>query len=172
MGGKGSPLQVNQARIQQKTRQATSGCGTLCDSIRYIECGALLLPIPNQTTMHAIFMVNVFSGSLVAILKFLSVASAGKISIAVALILWHQANGSYRFCQLAHTFPFLALELRIWLNFHNWLTRLSQLARHHGNRNLPPPAPSMEFLLWRDGHTIFDYFKTLSFSGISPPAIA
>lgn len=117
-------------------------------------------------------MVNFFSGGFVAILKFLSVASTGKISIAVALMLWHQTSGSYRFCQLARALPFLALELRIGLNFHNWLARLSQLARHHGSRNLPPPAPSMEFLLWRDGHTIFDFFKTLSFSGISPPAIA
>jgi hypothetical protein len=122
--------------------------------------------------MHAIFMVNVFSSSFVAILKFLSVASAGKISIAAVLMIWHQANGSYRFCQLARTLPFLAFELRIWFNFHNWLTRLSQLARHHESRNLPPPAPSMEFLLWRDGHTVIDFFKTLSFSGISPPAIA
>jgi hypothetical protein len=122
--------------------------------------------------MHAIFMVNVFSSSFVAILKFLFVASAGKISIAVALMLWHQANGSYRFCQLACALPFLAFELRLWLNFHNWLTWLSQRVRHQEKRNLPPPAPSMDFLLWRDGHTIFDFFKTLSFSGISPPAIA
>ena len=122
--------------------------------------------------MHVVFMTNVFSSSFVAILKFLSVASAGKISLAVALMLWHQAGGSYRFSQLAHTLPVLALELRIWLNFHNWLTRLSEFARYCRNRNLPPPAPSMDFLRWRDGHTIFDFFKTLSFSGISPPAIA
>lgn len=117
-------------------------------------------------------MITIFSGSFVALLKFLSVASAGKISIVAVLMIWHQASGSCRFSQLARALPFLVLELQIWLNFHNWLTRLSQLARHHGSRNLPPPAPSMEFLLWRDGHTIFDFFKTLSFSGISPPAIA
>ena len=117
-------------------------------------------------------MINVLGTSFVAILKFLSVVSAGKVSIAAALMLWHQANGFYRFSQLARALPFLALDLQIWLNFHNWLTRLSQFARHRGSRNLPPPAPSTEFLLWRDGHTIFDFFKTLSFSGISPPAIA
>jgi hypothetical protein len=122
--------------------------------------------------MHAFFMVNVFNCSFVAILKFLSVASAGKISIAAALMLWHQASGSYRFCHLVRALPFLALELRIWLDFNNWLTQLSQLVRHHGSRNLPPSVPSMEFLRWRDGHTIFDFFKTLSFDGISPPAIA
>lgn len=117
-------------------------------------------------------MVNIFSGSFVAILKFLSVAAAGKISIAAALMIWYQASGSCRFCQLASTLPFLALELQIWLKFQNWLAQLSQLARHHVGRNLPPSAPSMEFLLWRDGHTVIDFFKTLPFSGIPPPAIA
>lgn len=141
----------------------------------YIERCAFRLLIPNLTTIYTIAMVNFLGGSFIAMLKFLSVVSMSKISLALALMLWHQViycNGAYRFCHLARALPLLALELRIWLNFHNWLTRLSRLARHHGSRNLPPPAPSMEFLLWRDGHTIFDFFKTLSFSGISPPAIA
>jgi hypothetical protein len=120
-------------------------------------------------------MFNLFAGGYIFTIKFISIISVSKVSLAVALMLWHQAvysNGFYRFCYLAPSLPFLTLELRILLNFQYWIKRLSELARHRRSRTLLPPVPSMDFLLWRDGHSIFDFFKTLSFSGISPPALA
>lgn len=120
-------------------------------------------------------MTILWSGNLLAALKFLSAFSAAKIGIAATLFVWHQAifcNGAHRLRSLAAALPFLALELRLRLNVRNWLTQISRLARRHGSRNLPPPAPSMEFLLWRDGHSVIDFYKTLSFSGASPPAFA
>jgi hypothetical protein len=120
-------------------------------------------------------MFNFFAGGNIAALKFLSIISVTKASLAVTLMLWHQAvycNGFYRFCHLAYALPFLTLELRIRLDFRYWVKRLSQLARYCHSRKLLPPVPSTDFLLWRDGHKIFDFFKTLSFSGISPPALA
>jgi hypothetical protein len=120
-------------------------------------------------------MLNFFVGSLITAIKFLSFVLFSKISLAVALILWHQAvscNGAYRLCHLTRALPLLALELRIHLNFRHWLARLSQLAAHTKNRGSLPAVASTNFLVCRDGHTIFDFFKTLSFSGISPPAFA
>jgi hypothetical protein len=120
-------------------------------------------------------MFNLFAGSYMAAIKLLSILSVSKAGLAVGLMLWHQAvygNGFYRFCHLAHALPFLTLELRIRLNLHYWVKRLWQFARHCQGRSLLPSVPSIEFLRRRDGHTIFDFFKTLSFSGISPPAFA
>lgn len=120
-------------------------------------------------------MVNIFAGSLVAATKFISFVLLSKVSLAMTLMLWHQAvycNGAYRFCHITRTLPFLALELRLHLNFRHWLTRLSQLVDHTKNRDALPAVASSNFLVCRDGHTIFDFFKTLAFCGISPPAIA
>jgi hypothetical protein len=124
---------------------------------------------------QVIVMYNVFASSFIAVLKFFSVVSASKLSLAVALMLWHQVvycNGYYRLCLIARPLPLLALELWIHLNFRYWMTRLSRLAFHTKSRNTLPSVPSTDFLRCRDGHTIFDFFKTLSLSGISPPAIA
>ena len=120
---------------------------------------------------HAIVMHNVFAGSYIAAIKFLSVIPISKASLAIALMLWHQAVYCNGFCRFARTLPFLALELRLLLNFRYWVTRLSQFAFHTKDRNHLPPVSSTDFLVCRDGHTLIDFFKTLSFSGISPPAL-
>jgi hypothetical protein len=128
-----------------------------------------------NVTDFNINMLNFFAGGLVAAVKFLSFVLFSKISLAVALMLWHQAiscNGAYRLCHLTRALPFLALELRTHLSFRHWLARLWQLAARTKDRGSLPAVASTNFLVCRDGHTIFDFFKTLSFSGISPPAIA
>lgn len=137
-------------------------------------CACCLLSF-NVTDLTVILMFHIFSGSLVAATKFLSFVLLSKASLAITLMLWHQAvscNGTYRFCHIARTLPFLALELRLHLNFRHWLTRLSQLVDHTQNRHALPVVASTNFLVCRDGHTIFDFFKTLSFCGISPPVSA
>ena len=125
-----------------------------------------------QIYTHAIIMVNLFTGSLAAGFKFLYLFTMGKASLAMALILWHHAvscNGAFRFRHIARAVPFLAWELRACLNPRRWLTWLAQLVPHNDRLLFPAGA---DFLRRRDGHTIVNFFKKLSRSGISPPAIA
>ncbi|MGH7452967.1 MAG: hypothetical protein ACRENG_16580, partial [bacterium] len=127
-----------------------------------------------QIYTHTIIMINLFTGGLAAGFKFLYVITMSKVSLAIALMLWHQAvycNGAFRFRHIARAVPFLAWELRACLNPRRWLIWLAQLV-HHKDRLLLPAGSSADFLLRRDGHTIVDFFKKLSRSGISPPAIA
>jgi hypothetical protein len=124
--------------------------------------------------MHAIIMLNLFAGSVAAGFKFLYVITMSKVSFAIALMLWHHAvycNGAFRFRHIARAVPFLAWELREGLDPCRWLIWLAQLI-HHNDRLLLPACSGADFLLRRDGHTIVDFFKKLSRSGISPPAIA
>lgn len=58
-------------------------------------------------------MLSMFSSGIVVGLKLLSLLSLGKASLAVAMILWQDAayfNGLHRFCRVAGTLPFFALE--------------------------------------------------------------
>jgi hypothetical protein len=129
----------------------------------------------NLSAISVIVMFSFFPGSIVAGIKFLYAVAASKTGLAIALMFWHQAiycSGSFRFCHLAHTLPLLALELRMWLNPRYWVTLLSQHILQTSPRIPLPSVPGTDFLLRRDGHTIFDFFKTLSFNGIPPPAIA
>jgi hypothetical protein len=113
-----------------------------------------------------------FTGGLAATLKFLY--AYDEHASTMTLILWHHAiscNGAFRFRHIARAAPFLAWELRACLNPRRWLTWLAQLA--HDKDRLPLPAVAgADFLLRRDGHIIVDFFKTLSRSGIPPPASA
>lgn len=119
-------------------------------------------------------MLNLFIGGLAAGVKFLYVLMIGKASLAMALMLWHQAiycHGAWRFCNIACALPFWAWS-RINPKPRRWLIWLSELASHNKGCLPLPSVSSAERLVRRDGHTIFDFFKTLVFSGISPPATA
>jgi hypothetical protein len=123
--------------------------------------------------MHAIIIVNLFAGGVAAGFKFLYVLTMSKVSLAIALMLWHHAvycNGVFRLRHIARAVPFLAWELRACLNPRRWLIWLAQLG-HHDGRLLLPAGAGEDFLLRRNGHTIVYFFKKLSRSGISPPAI-
>jgi hypothetical protein len=98
-----------------------------------------------------------------------------KAGMATVLMLWQQVgccNGLLRFCRNARTVPFLTLELRFRLNLRYWSARLSRLMFRCDGCPLFPFIFSGKFLLRRDGHNIFDFFKTLSLSDVSPPARA
>ena len=122
---------------------------------------------------HAIVMLVFFVGSLAAGMKSLYVLMMGKTSLAMALMLWHHAiycRGALRFCNIAQALPFLALS-RISLKPSRWWIWLSELASPNKGRLPLPSVLGTELLVRRDGHTIFDFFKTLVFSGISPPVL-
>lgn len=122
--------------------------------------------------MHATIILNFLAASLAAGFKFLYIVTVSKASLAVALMLWYHAvscHGAFHFRYIMHAAPFLAWELRACLNPRRWLIWLAQLV-HHGDRLLFPAGA--DFLLRRDGHAIIDFFKKLSRSGISPPAVA
>ncbi len=124
--------------------------------------------------MHATIILNLFVGSVAASFKFFYVITMSKVSLAVTLMLLYHTvycNGAFRFRHIACAVPFLAWELRACLNPRRWLIWLAQLV-HHDERLLLPAGAGADFLLRRDGHTIVDFFKKLSRSGISPPAIA
>ncbi|MCI0693357.1 hypothetical protein L0337_15300 [candidate division KSB1 bacterium] len=87
-------------------------------------------------------------------------------------MLWYHTvycNGAFRLRYIARAVPLLAWELRACLKPRRWLIWLAQLV-HHDDRLLLPAGA--DFLLRRDGHTIVYFFKKLSRSGISPPAVA
>jgi hypothetical protein len=122
--------------------------------------------------MHATFIINFVAASVAAGLKFLYLIMVSKVTLAIALMLWYHAiycNGAFRLHYIARAVPLLAWELRACLNPRRWLIWLAQLV-HHKTRLLVPIGA--DFLLRRDGYIIVDFFKKLSRSGISPPAIA
>jgi hypothetical protein len=124
--------------------------------------------------MHAIIIINFIVSSVAAGFKLFYVITMSKASLAIALMLCHHAvyyNGAFHFHHIARAVPFLAWELRACLNPRRWLIWLAQLV-HHNERLLFPAGAGADFLLRRDGHTIVYFFKKLSRSGISPPAIA
>ncbi|MGH7599978.1 MAG: hypothetical protein ACREOI_26790 [bacterium] len=124
--------------------------------------------------MHATIIINFFAASVAAGFKFLYIITVSKVSLAIALILWYHAvncSGAFRFRHIVRAVPFLAWELRACLNPRRWLIWLAQLV-YYNERLLLPAGSGADFLLRRDGYTIVDFFKKLSRSGISPPAIA
>jgi len=120
-------------------------------------------------------MLHFSSGSVLASAQFLSMLLFSKAGLAMALLVWHNATyigGVFRFNRIKHTVPFLLLDLRMRLNWRYWVTRLSRLALSANYRDFFLPAAGPKFLLHRDGRHIFDFFKTLSLSDVSPPALA
>jgi len=118
-------------------------------------------------------MVNLFLGSFIVGAKVLAMLLFSKVSIATTLLLWQHVvgfGGWPRINSIRQTLPFLVLELRIRLNWRNWVARLSHLALSANYRNFFLPVFSSQFLLRRDGRHIFDFFKTLACSDVSPPA--
>lgn len=118
-------------------------------------------------------MSSIYLNTLFAGLKILLICSVSKAGLAAATVLWQHSvyfGGLHRFCRIARTLPFLALELRTRLNLRYWVTRISRLARYANCRTPLPPILSPKFLVSRDGRNIFDLFKTLSLSDVSPPA--
>jgi hypothetical protein len=120
--------------------------------------------------MHNIYASSSFMG--LELLGFLSVSQAG---LPLAFVLWQVmfSNSGLQPCsRLAHTLSVMVLELRLHLNVHHWVTRVSRLGLHPScRRNFLPPIVSSKFLLRRDGQHIFDFFKTFSLNDVSPPAV-
>jgi hypothetical protein len=90
-------------------------------------------------------------------------------------MLWHQAvysNGAFRFSYAQDTLFLLTHAMGARLSFRYCLAWVAQLTRLLKCRNALPSVPGMEFLRRRDGQTLLDFFKTLAFSGVSPPALA
>jgi hypothetical protein len=94
----------------------------------------------------------------------------------MSLLLWQQlsfSSGLLRFCRTYRTAPYLLLELRLRLNLRYWVTRLWKSCLHNSFRtSVSSPVLSAPSLRRRDGQNIFDFFKTLSLSDVSPPVAA
>lgn len=122
--------------------------------------------------MHATIIINLVAGSVTASFKLFYVITMSKVSLAIALMLWYHTiycNGAFCLRHIVRTVPLLTWELRACPNPRRWLTWLAQLVYDNSRLVLFAGA---DFLLRRDGHTIAYFFKKLSRSGISPPAIA
>lgn len=117
-------------------------------------------------------MLNLFLYSLLALCKPVGMLLFSKAGVVTVLLLWQQVgycNSLLRFCRGARTVPFLVFELRFRLNLRYWVQRLSQLLLRINFRHFFPTIQSDKLLLRRDGRNIFDFFKTLCISDISPP---
>jgi hypothetical protein len=120
--------------------------------------------------MLIIFLKKLFPG-----LKFLCRCLAKRIHSGMSLMLWHQLSyhdGLHRFRRIARTVPFLTPELRLQLNLRNWVKRLSKATFKSASTLFLPSFLCLDFLFCRYGRHIFDFYKTLSLSDVSPPAIA
>lgn len=119
-------------------------------------------------------MFVICTGNYFAGMEILIFFSASHTSLMLALLLWHLVtpdNGLRRFCSIAGTLH-AVLALRTRLNLCHWVKWLSQRTARTNCQTPLPTLLSPHFLLRRDGHTIFDFFKTLSISDVSPPVPA
>lgn len=118
-------------------------------------------------------MTNVYLIGFADIMKSIYFFSLVKVGLGVSLLLWQQLffpSGLLRFCRSCQTVPYLLLELRLRLNLHYWVARLSgSMLRSFGNAALHTSTARHDYLPFRDGRKIFDFFKTLAVSDVSPP---
>ncbi len=106
------------------------------------------------------------------LLSFISVSQTGLLMVLFVWPLAISSCGLHPFSRLAQNLPWLIQELRIQLNLHYLLARVSRLALYaNSRRNTLPPLFSAKFLLRRDGQDIFDFLKTFSLNDVSPPVL-
>jgi len=121
-------------------------------------------------------MTNVYLIGLADLMKSLYFSSLSKVSLGVSLLLWQQLffpSGLLRFCRACRTVPYLLFELRLRLNLRYWVTRLSRLmVRASDCQTLFHSTACHGYLPTCGGRTIFDFFKTLAITDVSPPAFA
>ncbi len=121
-------------------------------------------------------MTNVYLIGLSGLMKTLLLFSLAKVSLGLSFLLWQQLffpSGLLRYCRTRQTVPYLLLELRMRLNMRYWVVRLSKLAlRSCDCHGFLASSARHDYLPYRYGRQIFDFFKTLSLTDVSPPAVA
>jgi len=120
-------------------------------------------------------MLIIISKKLFTRLKLLSGRLVKHVRSGMMLMLWHQMSyhhGLLRFCRIARTVPFLTPELRLLLNLRYWVKRVSKATFKSAPTFFLPSFLCLDFLFYRYGRHIFDFYKNLSLSDVSPPAFA
>ncbi len=112
-------------------------------------------------------MQNFIATSPFPELELLCFFSLSQTGWAMAFMIWQLLSVSVHSLQRsAQNMPVLVRELRLWEM--GWRLTLQTEC----NRIYFYPLLSAHYLLLRDGHDIFDFFKTFLLNDVSPPALA
>ena len=121
-------------------------------------------------------MLQLYAGGLYANANTLYLSLLSSATLAAATVLWlHTAHleGLHRFLRIARTVPFWVVELRACLKVRAWAERFNSHAVPATDARPPRLSPlDIDYLQSRSGQTVFDFFKTLSITDVSPPVLA